>query len=350
MRIPDCGQYLVKHYMAGLHQEIPILLVGPIGEGKSSIVRQVRNDLEAHYQEPVGLIDLRISQLDSVDFRGIPTVVNGHTAFNPPNLLPFTTNTNHPKRGILFLDEVTLGDRLVRACCYQLILDRCIGDHKIKPDWLIVAATNRAEDKCDIDELPAALRNRFQILFVSNTIQDYSDYIKDKSDATVKFLKMNPANFRGSVDEYCFATARSWERVKKICAAIPKTDPLLRDALFGCIGKVADDYVKFLTNDTVYTEKVLDILKGVRLAPLTTEDIRPVYELLCAALKEEPSPQIATKILRYTRSLTPEKIAIAFEVFNDRDPFAGVPKDVTWQSEIRLCKDLILSLEKGTDK
>ena len=74
----------------------PVFLHGSPGVGKSDVVRQVAKDLG--YE----LIDLRLSQLDPVDLRGVPSVDDeAHvTRWNVPNFLPTEG------KGILFLDEL----------------------------------------------------------------------------------------------------------------------------------------------------------------------------------------------------------------------------------------------------
>jgi len=50
--------------VAGIHT--PVMLWGPPGVGKSQIVAQIAQEKETH------LIDIRLSQLEPSDLRGIP--------------------------------------------------------------------------------------------------------------------------------------------------------------------------------------------------------------------------------------------------------------------------------------
>lgn len=67
---------------SGLNVNVPMFLWGPPGIGKSQIVAQVAADLN------LPLIDIRAVLLDPVDLRGVPSVENGTTRWNPPNFLP----------------------------------------------------------------------------------------------------------------------------------------------------------------------------------------------------------------------------------------------------------------------
>jgi hypothetical protein len=61
-------------------------------------------------------------QLDPVDLRGLPRVFDDKTEWVPPNFLPTSGE------GILFLDELTSAPQMTQAACYQLVLDRKLGE------------------------------------------------------------------------------------------------------------------------------------------------------------------------------------------------------------------------------
>ena len=89
----------------GLHT--PVMLWGPPGVCKSQIVRQIA---ETH-QAPV--IDIRLSQMEPSDLRGIPMRVGEQVEWAIPSLLPDATR--HGVNGILFLDEITSAPPSVSA-------------------------------------------------------------------------------------------------------------------------------------------------------------------------------------------------------------------------------------------
>jgi len=62
---------------SGLGVNVPMFLWGPPGIGKSQIVAQIAADLK------LPLIDIRAVLLDPVDLRGVPSVENGTTRWNP---------------------------------------------------------------------------------------------------------------------------------------------------------------------------------------------------------------------------------------------------------------------------
>ena len=60
----------------------PVMLWGPPGIGKSDIVKAVAQELG------IDLRDIRLSQLDPVDLRGVPAVEDGQTKWATPSFFP----------------------------------------------------------------------------------------------------------------------------------------------------------------------------------------------------------------------------------------------------------------------
>ena len=90
--------------------------VGACGVGKSQIVSQVANDLDCDF------LHVRAVQLDPVDLRGLPRIAADQTEWVPPKFLPTAGKGTH------FLDELTSAPQMTQAGCYQLVLDRKLGD------------------------------------------------------------------------------------------------------------------------------------------------------------------------------------------------------------------------------
>jgi MoxR-like ATPase len=63
--------------------------------------------------------------------------------------------------GILFLDELNAAPPLVQAACYQLVLDRRLGEYRLPDGWSIVAAGNRETARAITHRMPSVLANRF---------------------------------------------------------------------------------------------------------------------------------------------------------------------------------------------
>jgi len=77
----------------------PVMLWGPPGVGKSQMVAQVAE------KNNIPVIDIRLSQMEPSDLRGIPFKNGNAVEWAVPAMLP--NAEPHGPKGILFLDEIT---------------------------------------------------------------------------------------------------------------------------------------------------------------------------------------------------------------------------------------------------
>lgn len=150
---------VVKHTVMRLDE--PVMIHGRSGYGKSEVIWQVAEEMGAL------LIDTRLGQYETVDLRGSlgvgrEGVLKGHTVWYPPSTLPFIGNDAFPDDIpiILFLDELTSATIPVLGVAYQLINDRRIGEHVLKPNVVIIAAGNLDDDRGIVVRMPMPVNNR----------------------------------------------------------------------------------------------------------------------------------------------------------------------------------------------
>ena len=105
---------LYDHIDTLIRTDTPLFIHGSPGIGKSYIVADVadKNGLE--------LVDVRLSQMDPVDLRGVPAIREDQTVWMPPVFFP----KEQDSEGILFLDELNSAPPSVQAAIYQLVLNR----------------------------------------------------------------------------------------------------------------------------------------------------------------------------------------------------------------------------------
>ena len=219
------AQLILKSY----ETKLPLFVWGAPGIGKSQTVREVAKSLakglKLEYSEDIAdinkedkflVIDLRLSQLDPSDLRGLPKIDDGETKWLPPNYLP---KKGH---GILFLDECNLAPPLVQASAYQLVLDRRLGDYKLPEGYLVIAAGNRLEDKAAVFEMASPLANRFlHCELTIPTVEDWSKWasknnIDGRIIAFLNFRKGYLFKFNPDASDKAFPTPRSWEFCSKL--------------------------------------------------------------------------------------------------------------------------------------
>ncbi|MEW8690027.1 MAG: MoxR family ATPase [Candidatus Thiodiazotropha endolucinida] len=219
---------------AGHHT--PVMLWGPPGVGKSDMVREVA----MNHQAPV--IDIRLSQMEPSDLRGIPFRVNGSVEWAVPSILP--SRERHGAAGILFLDEITSAPPTVSAAAYQLILDRRLGEYQVPDGWAIFAAGNRQGDRGVTYSMPAPLANRFSHFEVETNLDDWVTwaYRNDIDERIIAFLRFRPEllfDFDPAHNPVAFPSPRSWEFAHRALQKFDKHPQLLQGALQACVGPAA---------------------------------------------------------------------------------------------------------------
>jgi len=213
---------------AGMATDTPVMMWGEAGVGKSSIVHQLAVDYD------VELRDERLSQIESVDLRGLPSLHNGKTTWNIPDFLP-----DDPKSmGILFLDELPQADPAVQSAAYQLVLDRKLGKYTLPKRWRILAAGNPGQER-----MAEALGNRFMHIDVMPSVNNWVVWGAQASihSDILGFVASRPELLHArptNQDEYAFPSPRTWEYASRIyveCA----TSPLLQELIAATVGKGA---------------------------------------------------------------------------------------------------------------
>lgn len=216
----------------------PLYLWGPPGVGKSSVVSQAAKELNLQ------LVDVRATLLDPIDLRGVPRVNGTQTEWCPPVFLPTAGS------GVLFLDELAQAPPLVQSACMQLVLDRKLGEYELPPEWVVVAASNRQEDRAGAHRLISPLLNRFVHLDMEVSEADWQEWaiIAGIAPEVRAFLRYRPKllfEFDPKVNQRAFATPRSWHFVSDLLSQTPPD--LLHPVIAGCVGDgPAAEFVAFV--------------------------------------------------------------------------------------------------------
>jgi MoxR-like ATPase len=186
---------------------LSVMIWGPPGIGKSSIVAQVAeaNNLK--------LIDLRLSQLAPTDLRGLPVAENGTAKWFPPEFLPIDGE------GILFLDEINMATPAMQGIAQQLVLDRQVGSYRVPDGWFIWAAGNRKSDRAAVFEMPSALANRFVHLEVNPDFHSFRIWGLDAglNEQILAFLAFRPSLLHQiDTQNPAWPSPRSWVMAEQL--------------------------------------------------------------------------------------------------------------------------------------
>lgn len=226
---------LQKCLAVNIKADIPTMIWGAPGVGKSDVVKATAKELG------MSLIDFRATLRDPVDMRGLPLVdaKTGTTRWLAPAELPQVKRDG--EKGIFFLDELPQANQAMQSACFGLVLDRYLGEYKLPPGWIPVAAGNRFMDRAGAQRMPTPLRNRFAHFEVVADIESWRAWAAkvNLNPLVSAFIAFRP-NLLFNMpegEENSFPTPRAWERVAKI-ADCPDEE-LRRNLVTALVGAAA---------------------------------------------------------------------------------------------------------------
>ena len=292
------------------NQRRPVFIWGPPGIGKSSIMQQVAKELGMR------VIDIRLTQVEPTDLRGIPVPINiakdGTTSsflsqnvapdsetlvrWVPPELLPRDKND----RCIILLDELPNAVPSVQAGAYQLVLDGKLGEYEVPPNCVVFAAGNRETDKGGTFKMPTPLTNRFTHIEMRVDFEDWQHFAlfngfnKDVVGYLTAFKK-DLFDFDPSSASRGFATPRSWEAVSAILNTDSNvSEQILLGLVSGAIGDgVAVQFMEYRRMASKLPNPS-DILEGKNIK-LEEKEISIMYALTTSLCYELNDRYLAVK-------------------------------------------------------
>lgn len=294
----------------------PTMIWGMPGVGKSEAARQQAERMGAM------LVDIRLSQYDSVDLRGIPVPSDGLTVWHAPSTLPFVGNDQFPddKPILLFLDEINSAMPSVMAVAYQLVLDRRVGEHVLKPNVHILAAGNRDGDKGVTHKMPLPLADRFCHVELGVSADSVIDYMLGKVPpecvAFLSFRKSLVTTFDPAKGERVFATPRSWMQAFRVYAS-NAPDEAKRIAISGWVGEgPAVEFWGFIDNMR-HVVPISTILRDPTGAPLP-EELSMRYAT-AVSVSGAMQPDNIKALHTYLKRMDPEFLILAWQLGLKRD-------------------------------
>jgi len=245
---------LINHYYdtesdAG---KLALFIWGKFGVGKSTSIKQVaqekalekdkifkewnrttpeeKKEIFDNPEKYFVLIDIRLSEYDSSDIKGLPIFMDDKKAieFKIPYWSLFLEQEKSD--GILFFDEINLSTPLVMSSCYKIIYDRIVNDGKINNNWLILSAGNTAEDRAYTQEVSPPLRDRGgEVLLIGSSGEDWIKNFAIPNNIISQVIGY--INYKESSlynvdfdDEQKFTTYRGWERLSTLLKNVDKKD------------------------------------------------------------------------------------------------------------------------------
>lgn len=354
---------LEKAILKGYATKRAIFVSGTTGIGKSCTVKRVaiqlakkegREFLEWNKisdKEKLALIedrvkrektflfaDVRVSQLDPSDLRGLPKL-NGKDYVEWKPTLLFRLLSLDGVKAILFFDEMNLAPPSVQASAYQIILDKAIGEMSINPEVCIIGAGNRAEDRANVFEMSAPLKNRFMHYTLQiPSVDEWGEWALSKGVDVriVSYLKFKPSYLMADMDKLddyksnAFPTPRAWE----FCSDTIKDEQdldLIEMYTSACVGDgVAIEFKAFLKlKEKIDLAKIMSNPEMAKTLPI---DLK--WSLISAiSEKYKSDKKILEKALGVSLNLEPDfgaSLLRMMKSINTKDFVNNVIKCKNW--------------------
>jgi len=209
-------------------RNVVVFLQGPPGIGKTATVGQAAGRANKK------LFTFALPTCESVDLRGLPTVVDGITRWASP--LP------RDGQGVLLLDELSSAAPDVQVAAHHLVHAEPGSDMSLPEGWHLVLTGNRASDKTHYRATSAPLRNRLVTINCEPDVAQWAEWAMDNSISpfVVGFLRWRPELLiaKEIPGEGAFPSPRSWEATSNILA-LQMGNAIEREMVLGAIGEGA---------------------------------------------------------------------------------------------------------------
>lgn len=253
-----------------IEAEVPAMLVGHHGVGKTEGVRQYCKD------NGFMLKILNLGTQDVGDIIGLADFLkdskgqNVATKFMMPDwareILEFC-QANPDKKAVLFLDEINRARRDVLQVIFPLLLEKRIHATTFPKNFYPMGAMNpNTGDYIVTDISDKALMDRFCHIKLSPSRQEFFKYAKDKKfdERVLQFLTDQPDLLQADLEAFGLdevkPSRRSWEAVDRVLKVKTPLN-LLPEVVTGLVGSTASaSFIKSLseTDKPISGKDVLD--------------------------------------------------------------------------------------------
>ena len=241
--------------------DIPVMLHGQTGDGKSARVKQIDPNTQIIYLASADPTDIcgKSVQKENLD----------HLIDYPPTWYDKAkeiAEANPDKIHVIFFDEITNADPLIQGMVFNIVLDREVnGKWKLPSNVRIVAAGNEEDESLSAHKLSAPLFSRFAHVYIKTNREKWLKWASNQIDENGSPL-IHPAiyayiAYKGDEvlrtkynGETPNTDPRKWEMASKILNKTNKPD-MLR-ALIG--KELTYDFKNFITQKVITLEDVLN--------------------------------------------------------------------------------------------
>lgn len=198
----------------------PVFLMGPPGIGKTTIMKQIADELDVAFvsysmthhtrQSAIGLPSIVTKTYGGMEYR-----VSEYTMSEIIASVYEAMDATGKENGILFLDEINCVSETLAPAMLQFLQYKVFGGHNVPEGWIVTTAGNPPEYNDSVREFDAAMRDRLKIINVKEDYKAWKEYAEETGvhPAIICYLNEKEKNFYNintDIDGISIVTARSW--------------------------------------------------------------------------------------------------------------------------------------------
>jgi hypothetical protein len=292
-----------------------VCIEGPPGGGKTSIVRQLADDLGVAYIErhmPTMLVE---------DF-GVPypSADGSSLTYKLPDWFPRKDDPNAPKEGILCFDDRNQAPADLQKVLANIIQARNLHGIALPDGWMVVSTGNRQADRAGANRVLSHLRNRETVVELETHLEDWTRWAGKNGvrGEVIGFINFRPGllhDFDPQRDVN--PTPRAWvDGVSNFLGVVPAEAEY--ECFKGAVGEcAAAEFVGFLRIFRQLPDPA-GILKAPKTATVPT-DPATLYAL-SGALAEIVTDKTFANLTTYLERVPPEFGVLTVQLAVRRNP------------------------------
>ena len=277
-----------------------VCVEGGIGVGKTTIVKQVAEEMDLHY------VERHLPTMPVEDF-GVPMIDQETLYYKVPDWYPAKgSHYDDGRGGVLCFDDRNQAGNDLQKVLANIVQARNLHGIPMADGWTVISTGNRQSDRAGANRILSHLRNRETVLEYDVHLDDWSGWAIDNNinPLVLSFIRYRP-NLLWDFDAQrdCNPTPRAWaEGVSPIIGVVPSASEY--ECFKGAVGEgAAAEFVGFVR---IYRK--LPNPDSILLSPDTSEvptDPATLYAL-SGALAERASNSNFDRVCTYAERMPPE--------------------------------------------